>query len=97
MVQIDKEYLYKQMKEAAENPIFVDDLETTMVDFSLLIMKTPRGKRKNELPVEYLLGRSKSHQGIRISQQKAGFSHFRGSCKSSPAYCNRSVSNLFKA
>ena len=46
VVQIDKEYLYSQMKEAAENPDFVDDLETKMADFSYVDYETTREKKK---------------------------------------------------
>jgi len=46
VVQIDKKYLYKQMKEAAENPDFVDDLETTMAAFSYVDFETTREKKK---------------------------------------------------
>ena len=34
VVKIDKENLYKQMKKAAEDPLFMDDLESTMTAFS---------------------------------------------------------------
>lgn len=46
VVQIDKEYLYRQMKEAAENPDFVDDLETTMADFFYVDFETNRENKK---------------------------------------------------
>ncbi len=46
VVQIDKEYLYRQMKEAAENLDFVEDLETTMADFSYVDYETTREKKK---------------------------------------------------
>ncbi len=46
VVQIDKEYLYRQMKEAADNPDFVEDLETTMADFSYVDYETTREKKK---------------------------------------------------
>ncbi len=46
VVQIDKEYLYRQMKEAAESPDFVDDLEATMADFSYVDYETTREKKK---------------------------------------------------
>jgi len=46
VVQIDKEYLYKQMKEAAENPVFVDDLEATMVGFSYVDYENTQEKKK---------------------------------------------------
>jgi len=46
VVQIDKENLYKQMKEAAENPAFIDDLESTMADFSYVDDETTGEKKK---------------------------------------------------
>ncbi len=46
VVQIDKENLYKQMKEAAENPAFIDDLESTMADFSYVDDEATGEKKK---------------------------------------------------
>jgi predicted DNA-binding protein len=34
VVQIDKKYLYTQMKNASEDPLFLEDLDKAMVDFS---------------------------------------------------------------
>ncbi len=45
VVQIDKKYLYRQMKEAADNPDFVYDLETAMADFSYVDYETTREKK----------------------------------------------------
>ncbi len=36
VVQIDKENLYRQMKEATNNQAFMEDLNSAMVDFSYL-------------------------------------------------------------
>jgi predicted DNA-binding protein len=34
VVEVDKKYLYEQMKEAADNQAFMDDLTSAMGDFS---------------------------------------------------------------
>jgi predicted DNA-binding protein len=46
VVQIDKEYLRRQMEEAAENPDFINDLESTMADFSYADYETTGDKKK---------------------------------------------------
>jgi len=45
VVKVDKKYLYNQMKEAAENPDFVEDLEAAMADFSYVDYETTREKK----------------------------------------------------
>lgn len=46
VVKIDKENLYKQMKKAAEDPLFLEDLESTMTAFSAADFETTREKKK---------------------------------------------------
>lgn len=45
VAKVDKEHLYCQMKEAAENPDFVEDLEAAMTDFSYVDYETTREKK----------------------------------------------------
>ncbi len=46
VVKIDKENLFKLMKQAAEDPLFMDDLESTMTVFSAADFETTREKKK---------------------------------------------------
>ncbi len=46
VVKVDKENLYKQMEQASEDPLFMEDLESTMADFSQLDFETLRDKKE---------------------------------------------------
>jgi len=46
VVKIDKENLYKQMKKASEDPLFMEDLESTMAVFSEADFETTREKKE---------------------------------------------------
>ena len=46
VVKIDKENLYQQMKKASEDPLFMEDLETTMADFSGVDFETIQEKNE---------------------------------------------------
>lgn len=46
VVKIDKENLYQKMKKASEDPLFMEDLETTMADFSEVDFETIQEKKE---------------------------------------------------
>ena len=46
VVQIDKEHLYRQMKEAAEDPKFIGDLDDSMAHFAYADYEAMQGKKK---------------------------------------------------
>lgn len=46
VVKIDKENLYQQMKKASEDPLFMEDLESTMAAFSEVDFETIQEKKE---------------------------------------------------
>ena len=46
VVKIDKENLYQQMKKASEDPLFMEDLESAMADFSEVDFETIQEKKE---------------------------------------------------